>query len=177
MQFQRCAIVILDHAELHSDYTAKPVHSYILNGKRELAVKCTSRSGIDWTEAKRSLSVIFCAHSAPVTAIAALYRPHYACPTLPSWGAGVPPPCKVSSVHPREGEMKHEQSSPTSSSVQQDTRAALLPAEGGACLSVSGRLLCWSSLVHRRAEGSREHLLYLSVPFCTAISTVKVPQG
>lgn len=48
------------------------VHSCVLTRKRKLAAKCALRSSIVWTEAKRSLSVIFCAHSAPVSAIAAL---------------------------------------------------------------------------------------------------------
>lgn len=108
------------------------VRTCILNGKRKLAAKCTLRSSIVWVEAKRSLSVIFCAHSIPVCATAALYRPHSACPTLP-FRAGVPPPCKVSPVQPWEGgKMEHElPSSPACSPAQQDTSAGLLPAEGG----------------------------------------------
>lgn len=106
------------------------VHGCISKRRRKLAAKCTLSSSIVWTEAMQSLSVIFCGHSTPVSAIAALCRPHSACPAL-LFTPGVPPPCKVSPVWPWDGgELKYEPPSPVSSSAQQDARAGLFPAAG-----------------------------------------------
>lgn len=93
---------------------------------------CEEQNWLD--RAKRSLSVSFCAHSTPVSATAALYRPHTACPTLP-FRAEMSPLCEVFPVQQWEGEMKHKLSSPESS-FQQGSRAGLLPGEGGC--------VCWS---------------------------------
>lgn len=112
--------------------------------------------------------MLFCAHSTPVSAKAALYRTHSACPTLP-FRAGVPPPCKVSPVWPWEGgQMKH-QSSPTSSSAQQGSRAGLLPGEG-ACVRWSREGSSAGAALSTAGEGT-------SMAFCTATSIVKVLQG
>lgn len=125
---------------------------------------CEEKNCMD--RAKRSLSVVLCARSTPISA--ALYT---ASLTLP-FRAEMSPPCEVFPVQKWEGEMKHKHSSlePT---LQQDSGAGLLPGDEGCACAGLREKLCQSSLL-RRGERAAEGT---AAPFGTAVSTAPDPQG
>ena len=107
---------------------------------------------------KEELSVIFCAHSTPVSATTPPYRPHSACPTL-RFRAGVPPPCRVSPVQAWDGgEINHKQSSPCIPlpPARYQHRAAPRGLGVWACWSQEGS--CAGAALPTTGEGSRGHV-------------------
>lgn len=132
MQFQQCAIVILDHVELHSSYTAEPCAWLYFKGEKKASgqVHFEQQYCLDRSKAEFVSDILWPFYPSICNSSSI----HSACPAL-LFTPGVPPPCKVSLVVPWDGgELKYEPPSPASSSAQQDARAGLLPA--AECVSV-----------------------------------------